>query len=218
MLAERLDIGRELFRCSRACSAFVLALGDDQASSGRLHRARGPMKPRHPRYPARACRSSVGRRSRSGRHASCSSCGGELSSTARTGCGFSARHVTLQGQEPEATGRNCRCGDCRRDPTREGVMTYEPNPDRSTGSYSPGELYETEQPDSAQLSAGHMGIGSITIAAIAAAVILGVVLYGLNSAPPTPQATAPAQTASSAPAAGGGAANPTPQAGKNGHT
>jgi hypothetical protein len=61
-----------------------------------------------------------------------------------------------------------------------------------------------------------VGVGSITLAAIAAAVILGVVLYGLNSAPPAPQATA--QTASSAPAAGGGAANPAPQAGKNGHS
>jgi hypothetical protein len=101
--------------------------------------------------------------------------------------------------------------------TRQGgVMAYEPSPDRSTDSYTPGE--QPEQPHSAQLSAGHMGVASITLAAIAAAVILGVVLYGLNSAPPTPQA-APAQTASSTPAAGGGAANPAPQAGKkNGHT
>jgi hypothetical protein len=103
------------------------------------------------------------------------------------------------------------------------MMAYQPNPGRSIDSYTPGEqpgttLYETEQPDSAQLAAGHMSVGSITLAAIGAAVILGVVLYGLNSAPPTPQATAPAQTASSAPAAGGGAANSAPQAGKNGHT
>jgi len=106
-------------------------------------------------------------------------------------------------------------------------MANEPDPD------APGEQpdtapeprllvslpdYETEQPDSAQLSTGHMGVGSITLAAIAAATILGVVLYGLNSAPPAP---APAQTASSAPPAGGAAANPAPQApqaSKNGHS
>jgi hypothetical protein len=103
-------------------------------------------------------------------------------------------------------------------------MAYNPKPDRgTTDPYTPREqpgttLYETEQPDSPQLSAGHMGVGSITLAAIAAAVILGIVLYGLNSAPPAPQVTAPAQTASSAPAASGGGSNPAPQAGKNGHS
>lgn len=74
-------------------------------------------------------------------------------------------------------------------------------------------VYETEQPDS-----DHMGVGSIMLAALAAAGILGVVLYGLNSTPPAPQPTAPAQTASSPPAAGGGAAKPAPQPGKNGHS
>jgi hypothetical protein len=113
-------------------------------------------------------------------------------------------------------------------------MANESDPDRSTaGPPTPGErpgstpgqkladslpVYETEQPDSAQLSAGRMGVGSITLAAVAGAVILGVVLYGLNSAPPAPQAAARAPTASSAPAAGGGAANPAPRAGKNGHS
>jgi hypothetical protein len=116
-------------------------------------------------------------------------------------------------------------------------MANEPNPDRGTAGPSAPEQPDTtseprllvglpdyeieqpasvQQPDSAQLSAGHMGVGSITLAAFAAAVILGVVLYGLNSAPPAPQATA--QTASSAPAESGGAANPAPQAGKNGHS
>jgi hypothetical protein len=79
-------------------------------------------------------------------------------------------------------------------------------------------VYETEQPDPAQLSAGRMGVGTITLASLAAAVILCVVLYGLNSTPPAPQATTPAQTASSAPAAGGAAANPAPKTGKNGHS
>jgi hypothetical protein len=113
-------------------------------------------------------------------------------------------------------------------------MANESNPDRSTAGPSTPDaqagttpdqklaagspVYETEQPDPAQMSAGGMGVGSIALAAIAAVVILGVVLYGLNSAPPAPQAAAPAQTASSAPTAGGGAPNPAPQAGKNGHT
>jgi negative regulator of sigma E activity len=110
------------------------------------------------------------------------------------------------------------------------MMANESNPDRSlAGPSTPGErpgtgpeqrlaaslpVYETEQPDPGQLSAGRMGVGSITVAAVAAAVILGVVLYGLNSAAPA----APAQTASSAPTAGGGATHPAPQAGKNGHS
>jgi hypothetical protein len=118
--------------------------------------------------------------------------------------------------------------------TREGVMANESNPDRSTaGPSTPGErpgatpeqklaagspVYKTGQPDPAQLSADRMGVASITVAAIAAAVILGVVLYGLNSTLPAPQAAAPAQTTSSAPAAGSGAANPAPQGGKNSHS
>jgi hypothetical protein len=118
--------------------------------------------------------------------------------------------------------------------TIEGAMANESNPDRGTaGPSAPDErsgitseqklaaslpVYETEQPDPAQLGAGHLGVSSITLAVIAAAVILGVVLYGLNSTPPAPQAAAPAQTASSAPTSGGGAANPAPKAGKNGHS
>jgi hypothetical protein len=111
-------------------------------------------------------------------------------------------------------------------------MAKDSNPDRTTaGPSTPGErpgtapeqkpaaslpVYETEQPDPAQSSAGGMGVASITLAAVAAAVILGVVLYGLNSTPPAPQAAVPA--ASSAPAAGGSAANSPPQASKNGHS
>jgi hypothetical protein len=65
-------------------------------------------------------------------------------------------------------------------------------------------VYETEQPDPAQLSEGEMGPGSITLGAIAIAVILGVVFYGLNAAtPPAPQAAPSAQTTSSG-------ANPAP--------
>lgn len=112
-------------------------------------------------------------------------------------------------------------------------MANEFNPDRNTaGPSTPGErprttpkqelaaslpVYETEQSDPAQSSAGRMGVGSITLVAVAAAVILGVVLYGLNSTPPAPHAAVPA-SASSAPAAGGAAPNPTPQASKNGHS
>jgi hypothetical protein len=82
-------------------------------------------------------------------------------------------------------------------------------PEQKPAASSP--VYETEQPDPAQSGAGRMGVGSITLAAIAAAVILSVVLYGLNSTPPAPQAT------TATPAAGGAAAKPASQAGKNGH-
>lgn len=105
------------------------------------------------------------------------------------------------------------------DPMTEGPAT----PGGQSGTV-PGQklavslpVSETQQPDPA-LNSGRMGIGSIAIAAIAAAVILGVVLYGLNSTPPAPQASAPAQTASSAPTAGSNAVKPAPQAGKNGHS